>query len=326
MLICLQRQEKVLPSSVVNEYVEEKVESIEVEQCRKVRRKERSEIKDQVTLEMLPQAFRKNRKTYGYLDLSSGFLVVDAATAKAAENFASRLRKSLGSLPVRPPAVNQSPAFTFTGWLSDAVEQPDTVALGEDCWMSDPSEVGGKVIARGLDLNSDEVRNHLDAGMQATKLAMTWDDNVSFCLDKELGITRLKFGDGFYGQLDDVDSDDALARFDAAFSLMTQELSRLIPGLLEALGGEDRTAIVEEERIEEQPSRQGDDDPLYQDAVNFVAMTGRASPASLQRHFSIGYNRAGNLIDDMENNGVISKAGHNGAREVLSPNPETVAA
>src|SRR5690554_2185186 len=53
MLICLLRQEKVLPSSVVNEYVEERVEAVEVEQCRKVRRKERSEIKDAVVLEML---------------------------------------------------------------------------------------------------------------------------------------------------------------------------------------------------------------------------------------------------------------------------------
>ena len=50
----------------------------------------------------------------------------------------------------------------------------------------------------------------------------------------------------FQEKLDDVDADDAAARFDAAFSLMTLELARLIPGLLEALGGEDRSAIVEE--------------------------------------------------------------------------------
>ncbi len=98
---------------------------------------------------------------------------------------------------------------------------------------------------KGLDLQGDEIRNHLNAGMQVTKLSLTWDDSVSFVLDEELGIRRLKFGETLQDKLDDVDADDAAARFDAAFSLMTLELARLIPGLLEALGGEDRSAIVD---------------------------------------------------------------------------------
>ena len=82
--------------------------------------------------------------------------------------------------------------------------------------------------------------------MEVTKLALTWDNNVSFVLDEEMGIRRLKFGETLQDQLDDVDVDDAAAKFDAAFTLMTLELAKLIPGLLEAMGGEDRSAIVEE--------------------------------------------------------------------------------
>ena len=102
------------------------------------------------------------------------------------------------------------------------------------------------VRCRGLDLKADEIRNHLEAGMQVTKLALTWDDTVSFVVDEELALRRLKFGDTLQEQLEAVDSDDAVARFDTAFTLMTLELSRLIPGLLDALGGEDRSAIVED--------------------------------------------------------------------------------
>ena len=69
---------------------------------------------------------------------------------------------------------------------------------------------------------------------------------MSFVLDEEFGIRRLKFGETLQEKLDDVDADDAAAKFDAAFSLMTLELSRLIPGMLEAMGGEDRSAIVSE--------------------------------------------------------------------------------
>lgn len=335
LLICLHKQEKLLPSSVVKEFVEEKIEAIEVEQGRKVRRKEKDEIKEQVLLEMLPHAFPKNKRIFGYLSPRNGYLVVDAPTARAAEDFASMLRKSLGSLPVRPPAVNQSPAFTFTGWLQEAIEQPDQVVLGADVWMADPSEDGGKVIARGLDLNSDEVRNHLDSGMQVTKLTMTWDDNVSFCLDEELGITRLKFGENVLEQLDDVDADDAVARFDAAFCLMTLEISRLIPGLLEALGGEDRSAITDDTPvvvgvdmavpggdrtvISRQPEGIHTEarDPLYTEAANHVISQNRVSISGIQRRFKLGYNRAANLVDALEETGVVSPARHDGSRTVL---------
>ncbi|MGM0768855.1 MAG: recombination-associated protein RdgC [Pseudomonadota bacterium] len=245
-LIALRKEDKILPGSVVKEMVEERAEAIELEQSRKVRRKEKDEIKEQVMMEMLPQAFSKNRRSFAYLAPQDGLLVVDAGSSKQAEDLASFLRKSLGSLPVRPPAVEQAPAFTFTGWLNESIDLPGTLELGTECELKDPSEDGGVVRCKGLDLKADEIRNHLDAGMQVTKLALTWEDNLSFVLDEELGIKRLKFGDTLQEKLDDVDADDAAARFDAAFALMTLELARLIPGLLDALGGEDRSAIIEE--------------------------------------------------------------------------------
>jgi recombination associated protein RdgC len=244
-LITLRKEEKLLPGSVVKELVTERVEAIEIEQSRKVRKKEKDEIKEQVLLEMLPQAFSKNRRSYAYLAPQDGVLVVDAGSAKQAEDLASTLRKSLGSLPVRPPAVEQAPAFTFTGWLNETITLPVTLTLGDECELKDTGEDGGVVRCKGLDLQGDEIRNHLNAGMQVTKLSLTWDDSVSFVLDEELGIRRLKFGETLQDKLDDVDADDAAARFDAAFSLMTLELARLIPGLLDALGGEDRSAIVD---------------------------------------------------------------------------------
>lgn len=245
-LIALRKEEKLLPASVIKELVDEKAEMIEAEQHRKVRRKEKDELKEEVTLEMLPRAFSKNRRCYAYLAPADGVLIVDAGSSKQAEDLASTLRKSLGSLPVRPPAVEQAPAFTFTGWLNESIDLPASIELGTECELKDTSEDGGVVRCKGLDLQGDEIRSHLDAGMQVTKLSVTWDDNLSFVLDEELGIRRLKFGDTLQEKLDDVDADDAAARFDAAFSLMTLELAKLIPGLLEALGGEDRSAIVEE--------------------------------------------------------------------------------
>ncbi|MEP3590310.1 MAG: FtsK/SpoIIIE domain-containing protein, partial [Marinobacter sp.] len=62
-------------------------------------------------------------------------------------------------------------------------------------------------------------------------------------------------------------------------------------------------------------------DALFDEAVAFVTENRRVSISSVQRKFKIGYNRAANLVDAMEAAGVVSAAGHNGAREVLAPPP-----
>ena len=56
---------------------------------------------------------------------------------------------------------------------------------------------------------------------------------------------------------------------------------------------------------------------LYDQAVALVAREGKASTSFIQRHLRIGYNRAATIIEDMERNGVVSRANHAGKREVL---------
>lgn len=69
---------------------------------------------------------------------------------------------------------------------------------------------------------------------------------------------------------------------------------------------------------------EGDDpeaDALFDQAVEFVTQTRKASISSVQRKLRIGYNRAARLVEAMEAAGVVSAPGHNGAREVLAPPP-----
>lgn len=62
-------------------------------------------------------------------------------------------------------------------------------------------------------------------------------------------------------------------------------------------------------------------DAFYDEAVQFVTETRKVSVSSVQRKFRIGYNRAARIVEQMEIDGVISQAGHNGNREVLAPPP-----
>ncbi|MCW8832697.1 MAG: DNA translocase FtsK 4TM domain-containing protein, partial [Colwellia sp.] len=83
-------------------------------------------------------------------------------------------------------------------------------------------------------------------------------------------------------------------------------------------GGSDEDMLLPGEQAE------GSDeelDALYDEAVNFVTEKRRVSISSVQRQFRIGYNRAARIVEQMEIQGVVSNAGHNGAREVLAPPP-----
>jgi S-DNA-T family DNA segregation ATPase FtsK/SpoIIIE len=65
----------------------------------------------------------------------------------------------------------------------------------------------------------------------------------------------------------------------------------------------------------------GEMDPLYDEAVQIVTSTRRASISSLQRRMRIGYNRAARIIEDMEASGVVSSMNSAGNRQVLAPEP-----
>ncbi len=76
--------------------------------------------------------------------------------------------------------------------------------------------------------------------------------------------------------------------------------------------------------LEADGSSDGDDaeqDALYDEAVQFVTESRRASISAVQRRFKIGYNRAARLVEAMEQAGVVSSMGNNGSREVLAPPP-----
>ncbi len=76
--------------------------------------------------------------------------------------------------------------------------------------------------------------------------------------------------------------------------------------------------------LEAEGGGDGDDaeqDALYDEAVQFVTESRRASISAVQRRFKIGYNRAARLVEAMEMAGVVSTMGTNGGREVLAPPP-----
>jgi recombination associated protein RdgC len=238
-MLCGKKEERVLPASVVNEMMQEKILETEEQQGRKLSKKERTAIKDELIFELLPRAFTFSNKTYAYVDPKGGWLIVDAASAKKAEDLLSSLRKSLGSLPAVPLNTIEKPIKVMTEWLVNN-QPPDDIIIEDECELRAPEEAGGIIRCKRHDLSLPEIKNHLDTGKEVIKLAVSWADRLSFIIDENLAVKRLKFLDLIQDQVSDIDTDSEAAQFDVDFSIMSLELANFLPRLLEIFGGENR--------------------------------------------------------------------------------------
>ncbi len=239
MMICGKKEEKVIPAAVVNEMVQEKILEAEDQQGRKLSKKERTVIKDELIFELLPRAFTFSNKTYAYIDPKGGWLIVDAASSKKAEDLLSLLRKCLGSLPAVPLNTIEKPIATMTAWLINN-EAPADITIEDECELRAPEEEGGIIRCKRHDLSLPEIKNHLDTGKEVIKLAVSWADRLSFIIDENLAIKRLKFLDLIQDQVADIDTYDEAEQFDVDFSIMSLELANFLPRLVELFGGENK--------------------------------------------------------------------------------------
>lgn len=236
-LLTVQRQEKILPGPVIKQELTARVTKLESEQGRKLKKTEKDSLKDEVLHSLLPRAFTKDSRTQLWIDVMNGLIIVDASSARKAEDALALLRKSLGSLPVIPLTIENPVELTMTEWVRSG-NAPAGFAIGDAAELKAILADGGIARVKKQDLVSDEIKTHIEAGKLITKLALDWQQRVTFTLTDDAILTRLKFCDELIDQNDDIDREDVLARFDADFTLMTGELSALIKQLVTALGGE----------------------------------------------------------------------------------------
>jgi recombination associated protein RdgC len=142
----------------------------------------------------------------------------------------------MDQLPIGTLRVQQSPVAAMTDWLA-ADEAPSGFTVDQDTELRATGE--GKATVRYVrhTLEADDVRRHIAAGKQCTRLAMTWSDRVSFVLTESLTVKRVTPLDVLKENNDGMTQNDD-ERFDTDFALMTGELSKLMGDLVQALGGE----------------------------------------------------------------------------------------
>ena len=232
-LLKLMLETRALPSSVVNRKAKERVAQIEASTGRKPGKKETREIKDDIRLALMPLAFTKQSSVTVWLDPEARYLVVDAASQAKADEVLTLLVKCLPDMSATLLNTQMSPTAAMSHWLVSQ-EAPQGFSVDRECELKAADESKAVVRYARHPLDNEEVRQHVQGGKLPTRLALTWNNRVSFVLTEALQLKKMAFLDVVFEGAS-TGKDDG---FDTDATIATGELRQLLPALLEALGGE----------------------------------------------------------------------------------------
>lgn len=272
---------RVLPGAVIKKVVQERAKELEAAQGFKPGTKQLRDLKDRVTMELLPQAFVKPRSVMVWVDLANQRVIVNSSSISTAESVLESLRDTLGSLPVVRLPLKTSAQAKMTAWLSSEVPAPlsaeDEGQLERR--LGDRTE---SISYSGHDLSGGDVKRYIEEGRVVTRMGACYAERLNFVLMEPFQIRRLKslvmaeagqVGDepvAGGGESRQASVAEVLA---TDFQLMAAEVSAMLSSLIELMGGLEELSS-HEERVEKYATF-GKDDDLDPDMRRFKSHIGR---------------------------------------------------
>lgn len=232
----LRTETKSVPASAIKEALDERLAHIYETTGRKPGAKEKREIKDEIKLDMLPRAFSKHSSTMAWIDPHNRILVLDSPSLSKADKIVTMIVEAMteagSGINLSLIETNTTSATAMAHWLSEQ-EAPYNFTTDRECQLKAPDESKSAVKYSRHDLDIKEIQEHIKHGKVPTSLAMTWGGRVSFTLTDQMQLKKVTM-------LDVVIEENASEGqyFDGDITILTTELSALIPDLLEALDGE----------------------------------------------------------------------------------------
>ena len=241
-LVALGVDQKLLPASIVRQEAQQRARVQAQTQGFPVGRRQMRALKMQVLDELRARALTRRRITRGWIDPGNGWLVVDSASDRRAEELVETLRDTLGSLAVQKVDTERSPSACMASWLMQS-EAAGAFAIEQDLELQSGEPAKSIVRYRRHPLDGREVRAYVTGGKRPTQLGLTWNGRISFVLTEKLQIKRVEFLE-VAPERGDEDEIDAAEQFDLDFAVMAGELAKLLAELIRELNGKvaDRAA------------------------------------------------------------------------------------
>ena len=234
-LLAFRIEKKLLPATVVNQTVKARALVLEAEQGYAPGRKQLRDLKESVTDELLPRAFSIARDIHLWIDPANQWLVIDAAAAAQSDEILSALGRSLNPYPVQPLKLEHSPTALMTEWLLSG-ESPAGFTVDDDSQWQATGEQAASIRYVHHDLPGETIQSHVQDGYQCTRLALTWQDRISFILTDTGDLKRITPLEVLQERSSDAIIQTPAEKFESDFILMTAELAKLFDELMPVLG------------------------------------------------------------------------------------------
>lgn len=230
ILLRLKKETKLLPTPVIKQAVNEKIDLQEQKLSRKLSKNEKIALKEETLIDLLPRAFSKYQFYWVWIDTVNKKLVLDVSSFKVAEDILAILRKPLGTLAVIPFSSSTPTEQIMTQWIMDP-QQCQPFILGDEIELKDSLEESSVVKCKNQELTSHEITVHLEAGKIVSKIKLVDETGGSFILNRDCTLKKLKFDASISEQNEDFLPEEKDKRLEADFILMSNMLNQSLKNL-----------------------------------------------------------------------------------------------
>lgn len=241
VMLCLQIEEKILPSSVVAQALKDKIKKIEATEDRRVRKKEKLSYKDELTQTLLMRAFTKFTRIQAYIDTRNNWLVLNTTSAAKTEMFITMFKKVFGDDVGAYEVVK--PSAILTSWLKDQ-QYPTVFSVEKSCVLQDPNQQNRVIRAQQQDLFADSIQSLVKEGCAVIQIALCWHDRINFVLADDFSVRSIRLAEDDLIDVTD-DFETKQQKFDADFLMLTETFAGLINDLLSVF----LKANIEEQKL-----------------------------------------------------------------------------
>ncbi len=235
---------KMLPASVIKEFLDDEIKRILIEENRNVGKKEKAELKEKITDNLLPKAFVKNNVisfsiVHDFVE-NKKYILIDSISENTTgivlrmllENIKNNEEVGLSRLQAELPVASTITKFIKEDFFNDLDINNTNIMTGTNCTININcnQEVPSIVKVDKINLESEDVLHHLQTENNLiTKISLVlnkdMEDEIPFVLDEKLNFSGIKIK---YNKVDDEEHDEHLLKLKAREIIMINELLKLI--------------------------------------------------------------------------------------------------